>query len=206
MNDLVSSIPLLNAAIASFTRIESFLKSDARKDHRLPLNTLSGHGGSSSVSPKSSGIMLKTLKSSVSEHSPSLIIAQNATFSWSDGGKPAIWDLNLNLKRRHICFVIGPVGCGKSTLLKGLLGETPSSQGFVYSNSPDTAFVDQTSWVRNGTIQQNILGISTFEEPWYSKVVLACGLETDIAILPRGHGTYNYIFCYPYNRSKTNSN
>lgn len=205
MNELVSSIPLLNAAIASFTRIESFLKSDARKDHRLPLTNPHAHDDSSSVSPENGDIELKPLQSSVSKFSSSLILAQNATFAWSDGGKPAIRDLNFDLKRHQICFIIGPVGCGKSTLLKGLLGETPSSQGFVYSNSPDTAFVDQTSWVRNGTIQQNILGISAFEEPWYSQVVHACGLESDIAILPRGHGTSIYISRYPYGGSKTDS-
>jgi len=73
--------------------------------------------------------------------------------------------------------------------LKGLLGETPSSQGFVYSDSPTTAFVDQTPWVQNGTFQDNILGISSFDEPWYSKVVHACSLDVDIANLPRGHGS-----------------
>ncbi|KAH7329994.1 putative ATP-binding cassette transporter [Rhexocercosporidium sp. MPI-PUGE-AT-0058] len=187
MNTLVMAIPLLNAALASFTRIESFLKSDARKDHRLPLINTSGQDSSSP--PGYGDIELQPLKSSSTGSSSTLLVAQNASFAWSEGGISAIRDLNLVLKRHQICFVIGPVGCGKSTLLKGLLGETPSSQGFVYSNSPGTAFVDQTSWVRNGTIQQNILGISPFEEPWYSKVVHACGLEADIAILPKGHAT-----------------
>ncbi|KAH6718942.1 putative ATP-binding cassette transporter [Leptodontidium sp. MPI-SDFR-AT-0119] len=187
MNTLVMAIPLLNAALASFTRIESFLKSDARKDHRLPL--IDPAGQISSIPQGNGDIELQSLKSPTAESSSILLVAQNASFAWSEGGVPAIRDLNLVLKRHQLCFVIGPVGCGKSTLLKGLLGETPSSQGFVYSNSPDTAFVDQTSWVRNGTIQQNILGISPFEEPWYSKVVHACGLEADIAILPKGHST-----------------
>jgi ABC-type bacteriocin/lantibiotic exporter with double-glycine peptidase domain len=73
-------------------------------------------------------------------------------------------------------------------LLKGLLGETPSSQGFVYSSFPSTAYVDQTPWIQNGTIQQNILGVSTFDEPWYRQVVRACALEHDIALMPKGHG------------------
>lgn len=37
MNTLVSAIPMLNAAMACFARIESFLNSDARRDDRLPL-------------------------------------------------------------------------------------------------------------------------------------------------------------------------
>ncbi|KAK0104754.1 hypothetical protein ONS95_005024 [Cadophora gregata] len=189
MNTLVLSVPLLNAAMASFTRIQTFLKSDARKDHRLPLVKPLESGKTSSMSIENGDIELEGLKSTTRDSSSTLLLAQNATFAWSEGGVPAIQDLNLIVPRHQICFIIGPVGCGKSTLLKGLLGETPSSQGFIYSDSPDTAFVDQTSWVRNGTIQQNILGISAFEEPWYSKVVHACGLEGDIAILPKGHAT-----------------
>jgi len=73
-------------------------------------------------------------------------------------------------------------------LLKGLLGETPSSQGFVYSSFPSTAYADQTPWIQNGTIKQNILGISTFDEPWYQQVIRACALEHDIALMPKGHG------------------
>ena len=58
----------------------------------------------------------------------------------------------------------------------------------MYSDLPTTAFVDQTPWVQNGTIQDNILGISSFEEAWYSQVIHACALEVDIANFPRGHG------------------
>jgi ATP-binding cassette subfamily C (CFTR/MRP) protein 1 len=81
-------------------------------------------------------------------------------------------------------------------LLKGLLGETPSSQGFVYSSFPSTAYVDQTPWIQNGTIQQNILGISTFDEPWYRQVVRACALEHDIALMPKGDGKSSTSECF----------
>ena len=102
--------------------------------------------------------------------------------------RPVMRDITFNLPRHQFCFIIGPVGSGKSTLLKGLLGETPSSQGFVYSNFPSTAYVDQTPWIQNGTVQQNILGISTFDEHWYRQVVKACALEQDISLMPKGHG------------------
>jgi hypothetical protein len=50
------------------------------------------------------------------------------------------------------------------------------------------AYVDQTPWIQNSTIQQNILRVSTFDEPWYQQVVRACALEHDIALMPKGHG------------------
>jgi ATP-binding cassette subfamily C (CFTR/MRP) protein 1 len=190
MNTLVSTIPLLNAAMACFDRIESFLKSDARRDHRLPLIQPAKPNEDSSAPSTNDGIEMKSLPTSniKSETVSTMMAAQNASFAWTLEGEPAVHDLSFDLKRHQFCFVIGPVGCGKSTLLKGLLGESPSPQGFVYSNVPGTAFVDQTPWIRNGTIQQNILGISAFEEPWYSQVIHACALENDIAILPKGHG------------------
>jgi ABC-type bacteriocin/lantibiotic exporter with double-glycine peptidase domain len=119
---------------------------------------------------------------------PVMINTQNASLSWDIDGQPVVSDLSFTLQRNQFCFIIGPVGSGKSTMLKGLLGETPSTKGFVYSNFQDTSFVGQSPWICNGTIQENILGISSYEEAWYRQVVHVCGLEGDVLILPKGHG------------------
>ncbi|KAE8452406.1 hypothetical protein EG329_001107 [Mollisiaceae sp. DMI_Dod_QoI] len=191
MNTIVMTIPMLNAAMACFDRIESFLKSDARRDHRLPLMESMEPIDDSSAASLNDGIAMRALPpiARQKEFGSSLITAHNASFAWDRTAAPVVSDLNFTLHRHHMCFIIGPVGSGKSTLLKGLLGETPSSQGFIYSPSPETAFVDQTAWIRNGTVQQNILGISSYDETWYGQVVYSCGLEGDIALLPRGHAT-----------------
>ena len=42
MHIMISTIPMLNASMACFVRIQTFLNSDARKDHRLPLSPSSG--------------------------------------------------------------------------------------------------------------------------------------------------------------------
>lgn len=111
-----------------------------------------------------------------------MIATQNASFSWDIDGQPAMSDLSFTLPRHNFCFIIGPVGSGKSTMLKVLLGETPSTKGFCYHRDLKTSFVGQSPWIRNGTIQENILGISAYEEAWYSRVVHACGLEGDVLI------------------------
>ncbi len=190
MNTIVMTIPMLNAAMACFDRIESFLKSDARRDHRLPLMESMEPIDDSSAASLNDGIAMRALPpiARQKEFGSSLITAPNASFAWDRTAAPVVSDLNFTLHRHHMCFIIGPVGSGKSTLLKGLLGETPSSQGFIYSSSPETAFVDQTAWIRNGTVQQNRLGISSYDETWYGQVVYSCGLEGDIALVPRGHG------------------
>jgi ATP-binding cassette subfamily C (CFTR/MRP) protein 1 len=188
MNTLVRTIPSLNAAWACFDRIEDFLKSDARQDHRLPLFGISEP--ERRVSPQFiEGIELEPLGPVSNADANSTIIAtQNASFAWTANEQPTVSNLNFNIQRHQLLFIIGLVGSGKSTLLKGLLGETPSTQGFVYSTSPETAFVDQSPWVRNGTIRENILGISAFQESWYNKVIHCCGLQSDISSMPKGHG------------------
>ena len=181
---------MLNAAIACFVRIQSFLNSDARQDHRLPLGPSLPLNDLQGLDRTTPGIGLKemTPKTSKAPSDKVLLDVQNASFAWTSGGEPVVRDVTFTLPQHQFCFIIGPVGSGKSTLLKGLLGETPSSKGFVYSSSPSTAYVDQTPWIQNGTIQKNILGVSTYDEPWYRQVVRACALEQDISIMPKGHG------------------
>ncbi|TGO56919.1 hypothetical protein BELL_1374g00010 [Botrytis elliptica] len=184
MNTLVRTIPQINSAVACFERIQTFMLSDARKDHRLPLV---GSQSSEATSDSSQCIELKDMSTVI--HPSAMIIAQNASFAWSQDALPVINDFSFTLPCSQSLFIIGPVGCGKSTLLKGLLGETPSSKGFIYAKTARTAYVEQSPWIQNGTIQDNILGPSIFDSPWYDQVVRACALEHDIAILPNGSAT-----------------
>lgn len=83
-------------------------------------------------------------------------------------------------------MIVGPVASGKSTLLKGLLGELPKATGCVDVARRRIAFCDQTPWITNATLQQNILGYSVYERDWYKTVVHACVLDQDLAALPDG--------------------
>jgi ABC-type bacteriocin/lantibiotic exporter with double-glycine peptidase domain len=112
------------------------------------------------------------------------IIIRNGTFGWGASDDPVLRDISFSVKTSSLTMIIGPVACGKSTLLKALLGETPSSQGFVYVSTTEVAFCDQTPWLINGSVQKNILGFSNFDGPWYNAVVHACGLEPDLDTFP----------------------
>lgn len=79
---------------------------------------------------------------------------------------------------------IGPVASGKTTLLKALLGETPSSKGFVHISTLDFSFCDQTPWLLSQSVQKNVLGFGTLEPEWYNSVIHACALDEDIALFP----------------------
>jgi ATP-binding cassette subfamily C (CFTR/MRP) protein 1 len=74
--------------------------------------------------------------------------------------------------------------------MQALLGETVTHKGFLKVSSTDsTAFCAQTPWLINKSIQQNILGISSFDGPWYGEVLRACALIDDLANYPAGDRT-----------------
>jgi ABC-type bacteriocin/lantibiotic exporter with double-glycine peptidase domain len=193
MNAMIRAIPMMNAATASLSRIQSFLQSDARRDNRLYLNTTI-ESNSEETASEEEGVQLQTFPKSAKSTRSEMIVARDVSFSWKHDGTLVVGDINFTLANGHLCMIIGPVGCGKSTLLKGILGETSSTKGFLYTNFEECAFVDQTPWIRNATLQENIIGISEFDEDWYKVVVRSCALDQDIAILPQGHCQLCSIF------------
>lgn len=182
-------VPLFLAAIGCFQRIQAFLEAETKSDHRLMLNNSAAVTTVPELGATGDNIELQALRpapASSSRQSENAVIIRNGTFGWSASDVPILRDINCSIKASQLTMIIGPVACGKSTLLKAVLGETPSSQGFVYVSTKETAFCDQTPWLINGSVQKNILGFSNFEGPWYNAVVHACGLEEDFATFPRG--------------------
>ncbi|KAG9231678.1 putative multidrug resistance-associated protein [Amylocarpus encephaloides] len=190
---LLRAVPTLNSALSSFNRIQSFLETDSLQRHILPLNPRP-NSDLTDATPEHLGfesggdIELKNRGSKDGSNSTAMDV-RNASFSWSYEAAPVVHDVSFSIRRGDFTFIVGPVGCGKSTLLKGLMSETPSSKGFVYSNCPEVAFVDQTPWVQNITIRRNILGQSIFDEPRYNEVIRACALDQDIASMPNTDDT-----------------
>ena len=82
------------------------------------------------------------------------------------------------------------VGSGKFTLMHALLGETITHKGFLSVASTDSiAFCSQTAWLINRSIQENILGTSMFDAPWYLEVLKSCALLEDLRNYPAGDRT-----------------
>lgn len=128
----------------------------------------------------------------------------NASFIW--GAKDAVsndgtmafrlLDISLDFQIGKLNIVTGPTGSGKTSLLMALLGEMTLLNGRVYlpggrsredvRSDPETglaetcAYVAQQVWLVNGTIKENILFSSPFDEQRYRNVIVACALERDI--------------------------
>jgi ABC-type multidrug transport system fused ATPase/permease subunit len=143
----------------------------------------------------------------------SIIGFENGTFSWggSDMADQAAADafklMELNLKFRvgKLNVVVGPTGSGKTSLLMGLLGEMTKLKGEVYlpggvcredlTPDPDTgltesiAYCAQQAWLVNGTVKDNIVFASEFNQKRYEDVIDVCSLKRDLEILDAGDET-----------------
>ncbi|KAI1674200.1 Cyclic peptide transporter [Pyrenophora tritici-repentis] len=88
-------------------------------------------------------------------------------------------------------MVVGPVGSGKSTLCRALLGELPFIQGHVAfrSHHNHIGYCDQTAFLFNKSVRENIVVCSPFNPARYAEVIKATALIYDFATLPQGDGT-----------------
>mmetsp|Transcript_8592 Transcript_8592/g.18150 ORF Transcript_8592/g.18150 Transcript_8592/m.18150 type:complete len:989 (-) Transcript_8592:348-3314(-) len=135
--------------------------------------------------------------SGVSRGSSHLLVDDESKASSSSGDPFVLSDISCSIKPGTLTAVVGSVGSGKSSLLSAMLGEMEARDGSkVYIPRDDanrlrneddgnyTAFCSQTPWVVNATLQDNIVFGRKFNRARYDRVVAACALNEDIAILP----------------------
>jgi hypothetical protein len=59
----------------------------------------------------------------------------------------------------------------------------------VFTTDRSVAYVPQQPWILNGTVRDNILFGSKFDEDRYRQTISACALDHDISQLIAGHDT-----------------
>jgi ATP-binding cassette subfamily C (CFTR/MRP) protein 1 len=173
---LFGYIPEILAAVACFSRIQNYLRQNSRPEAQKLKNLTARTSSSSSSSCNDE----KTLVNGEA------IKLRNASFGWTSEAGPVLSSIDLSIPSAKLTMIIGPIASGKSTLLKGILGETPISEGSIQIFSQSVAFCDQTPWLINDTLRTNITGSAHFDATWYAAVVRACALEEDVARFPEG--------------------
>jgi ATP-binding cassette subfamily C (CFTR/MRP) protein 1 len=105
-------------------------------------------------------------------------------------------DINFHIESGSLVAVVGTVGSGKSSFLSAILGELePLKDSKVYIPRPVNAgpgyvsYCAQTPWVVNDTLRGNVLFGREYDEERYQKVLNACALIDDLAVLPAGDMT-----------------
>ncbi|SPQ21485.1 0a5b51b6-253b-4161-aad1-e30c33b8129a [Thermothielavioides terrestris] len=179
---LFQMIPNLLASFTCLNRIQAFLEQDSRVDFRespAPGNLRVGIDG----------------ENLCSHHPPSLashkLQITGGSFGW-DPDKLILKDINLSIPVSRLTMVVGPVASGKSTLCKVLLGELPVTHGQVLmapSTSRKIGYCDQSPYLANATIKENIVGFAPFIQERYDEVIEATMLRPDLALLPLGDDT-----------------
>lgn len=98
-------------------------------------------------------------------------------------------DIDLLIPKGSLVAIIGPVGSGKSSLISAILGELPLSSGGVQVAHSSIGLCPQQSWIKNGTVRDNIIMDLEFDVSRYSRVISQCCLESDLASFPLGDGS-----------------
>ncbi|CRL02706.1 CLUMA_CG015844, isoform A [Clunio marinus] len=111
----------------------------------------------------------------------------NGSFTWG-GESTTLKNINMKVKKGNLTAIVGSVGCGKTSLVSALLGEMEKLNGNINVDGR-TAYVPQQAWIQNSTLRDNILFGRPYDKNFYDKVVEACALVPDLAMLPAGDQT-----------------
>ncbi|GAM17055.1 hypothetical protein SAMD00019534_002300 [Acytostelium subglobosum LB1] len=94
-------------------------------------------------------------------------------------------DITLSVPQGSLTVVVGPVGSGKSSLLSAMLGDMTVVKGGL-SRIGTVAYVSQLPWIMNGTLRDNVLFGSDYDEEKYQHTLNVCSLQPDIELLAKG--------------------
>ncbi|KAI1089864.1 ABC multidrug transporter [Rostrohypoxylon terebratum] len=175
LNSLFQTLPQMAAGVACLSRIQEFLESKRRDDYR----TITAAPGGDIEKPAFDQ----------PDKSPAVII-ENGSFGWKPE-KMVLNNLNIEIPRNSLTIVVGPIASGKSSLCKTLLGEIPYSKGTVTMSTKISrvGYCDQTPFLSNNSIRENIIGYSPFDAQRYAEVVRGTMLGVDFETLPQADKT-----------------
>ncbi|WYZ45022.1 hypothetical protein EsH8_VIII_000338 [Colletotrichum jinshuiense] len=188
----IQLLPTVVQSFACFDRIQDFCNYGPR-----PVSP--NERDRTSIPQSGSVIGLDQLRSNAAQEQEGLsqthvVSFKGDSFGWTKE-KTVLHNLNVDIPRNTVTVVVGSVGSGKSSFLSAVLGDLISTSSTAKeateNNSERTpmAYCSQTPWLENGTIRQNILGVTSYEQKWYDVVTSACGLDADLQALQKGDYT-----------------
>ncbi|KAH0598736.1 hypothetical protein MHUMG1_04040 [Metarhizium humberi] len=200
---ILVSLMQIFGVIGCFARLQVFLKSESRRDPRQWISSRHSTASTNSLAlPESLGLSpeksfmatkdaleLVALPSNktVRRSGPMLRLV-DATFSVDDSTE--VFDsIDMTIEQGTLSMVVGRVGCGKSCLLKAMAGEVPLKSGTIETRQRSLAYCDQTPWVTNVSVKDNIIAQSEYDQQWLATVLHACQLDVDVSAFPLGVAT-----------------
>lgn len=105
-------------------------------------------------------------------------------------------ELNLKIPKGKFVAIIGQVGSGKSSFCYSLFGDMKFEKNpNEYQKGPEVkingsiSFVSQRSWIKNDTVQENILFGKEYDENRYRDCIYYSAMVDDILNMPKKHKT-----------------
>lgn len=188
LNTVFHAIPTFASSLACFERIQEFLSSKTLEtSHLLEQDAMSTIDGlQESRVAKCLAVHVAPASEKRLDNNEMMITMENVSFGTKKDLGPIAHKINLQIPHSSLTIILGRVGSGKSTILKGMLGEIPCLEGLLSINFSEAAYCAQIPWLLNTTIQQNVVGGSTFQfdKKWYDVVIDACALDKDLSCLP----------------------
>jgi ATP-binding cassette subfamily C (CFTR/MRP) protein 1 len=177
----IQALPQVAQCLSCFDRIQEY----CNYAQPIPLyEANSDLGGEAGIVQRSI-----QLENTHARSSDTVFTTNGQNFHWQKGSPAALHDLHVSICRGSFTAVTGPIGSGKSTFLASLLNETIARPEKTAQTIPNIAYCAQDAWLEYGTIRDNILGVSEFDEEWYAEVINACDLVTDLERMDNGDAT-----------------
>ncbi len=173
-NMVMTMIPRAVASIPNFERIQNFLLSSSRHDHRLDVKLAREQ---SARVPR------------IDDRKGAAVVIENLTVHPSSAARPILEDINLKIDAGSIVVCCGRVGTGKTTLARCILVEITPSSGSISVITKRIGFCAQVPWLPSGSIRNAIrgsLGKLDNDIQWYESVIDACSLRADLENFPEG--------------------
>jgi ABC-type multidrug transport system fused ATPase/permease subunit len=131
------------------------------------------------------------------------IACEHVSFAYDSGGRPALSDIDLAIRRGESVGIVGPTGSGKSTLVDVLLGLLRPSRGRVLIDGIDLAgreyawqrligYVPQVPYLLDDTLRRNVafgLPDSAIDEQQVLRACASAQLDEMLSALPGGLDT-----------------
>ncbi|KAG8756217.1 hypothetical protein FRC12_010638 [Ceratobasidium sp. 428] len=196
MNTLPETIIDILQSVVSARRIEKYMASAEVEDTQ-------------SIKEAALDPTVKLVSASISWPQQRLLPGSASSTPFTPRSRFTISDLSAEFPKGELTLICGKLGSGKSLLLLALLGEADVLSGQVVTprSPPDTlahlntqmdlndsnwivqgvcAYVPQTAWLQNDSIQNNILFGLPLNQERYQGTLEACGLTPDLAIIEDG--------------------
>eukprot|EP00878_Enallax_costatus_P008308 GHUV01008686.1.p1 GENE.GHUV01008686.1~~GHUV01008686.1.p1 ORF type:complete len:1320 (+),score=395.23 GHUV01008686.1:299-4258(+) len=132
---------------------------------------------------------LAALRQAAEGTEPGHVKVVRGEFTWEAGSTEAsLTGVNFEAAPGSLTMVVGSVGSGKSSLLSALIGQMERINGTVAVGGR-VAYVAQTAWIINDSVQENIIMGEAFDPSRYRVSVDVAQLLPDLEMLPNGDAT-----------------